>query len=522
MNQAPTLSTFMRQAARRFAARPCLVDGPRRWSYREFSELCDRIACGLAARLAPGSRIAIFLANSAECLLLQLAVERAAMVRVPINARATTPDVGMALGDCNAAALFYDSATRARAQESAAEFPGLWMAQVNGDDAVDGPCWASLLQSSLTPEILDRAQLEDLGSINYTSGSSGRPKGVMLSHRNWLAVCRNMLIDRDIRHDDTLAHVGPLTHASGTYFVPWFLRGACSVLVPGGTVDQLLRCIEEQRVTVFTCVPTFLTRLVNYADIDRHDLSSLRAIGYGAEPIPKNTLEKALKRFGPILTQNFGLTEAMMTVTTLAPRDHFTAGSDDGAGELRIGCIGRPYTMVEVVIRAPDGTPVAVGESGELTVRSEHVMQGYWNMPEETASTVREGWLWSGDLARQDAGGLITLVGRSKEMIISGGFNIYPQEVEARLTAHPLVIEAAVVGVPDADWGEAVVAFVTPVPGATLDAQTLTAYCKPALGLRTPKRFLFLDTLPKNMNNKVDKRALKASLALKGESHGCA
>ena len=229
------------------------------------------------------------------------------------------------------------------------------------------------------------------------------------------------------------------------------------------------------------------------------------------------TLEKALKRFGPILTQNFGLTEAMMTVTTLAPRDHFTAGSDDGAGELRIGCIGRPYTMVEVVIRAPDGTPVAVGESGDLTVRSEHVMQGYWNMPEETARTLREGWLWSGDLARQDACGLITLVGRSKEMIISGGFNIYPQEVEATLTAHPLVIEAAVVGVPDADWGEAVLAFVTPVPGATLDAQTLTAYCKPSLGLRTPKRFVFLDTLPKNLNNKVDKRALKASLALKSE-----
>ena len=148
-------------------------------------------------------------------------------------------------------------------------------------------------------------------------------------------------------------------------------------------------------------------------------------------------------------------------------------------------------------------------------------MQGYWNMPEETARTVREGWLWSGDLARQDACGLITLVGRSKEMIISGGFNIYPQEVEATLTAHPLVIEAAVMGVPDADWGEAVLAFVTPVPGATLDTRTLTAYCKPSLGLRTPKRFLFLDALPKNLNNKVDKRALKASLARKGESHGC-
>ncbi len=520
MSQAPTLCTFMRQAARRFADRTCLIDGPQSWSYAEFSALCDRIASGLAVRLPAGARVAVFLSNRAECLLLQVALERAGMVRVPVNARATAPDVRMMLDDCNAAALFYDTATRARAQEGAMDFPGLWLAQVDAESSAHGPAWSSLVQSTLSADQLDRAQLEDLCSINYTSGSSGRPKGVMLTHRNWLSVCRNMLIDRDIRYDDTLAHVGPLTHASGTYFVPWFLRGARSVLVPGGTVEGLLRCIEHQRVTVFTCVPTFLTRLVNYPDIDRFDLSALRAIGYGAEPIPQNTLQKALKRFGPILTQNFGLTEAMMTVTTLAPNDHFQPVADDGSVQLRIGCIGRPYTMVEVVLRTPDGTPVALGESGELTVRSEHVMQGYWNMPEETARTIRDGWLWSGDLARQDASGLITLVGRSKEMIISGGFNIYPQEVEATLTSHPLVIEAAVIGVPDPDWGEAVVAFVAPVPEAAIDAQTLTAFCKPTLGLRTPKRFMFVDALPKNPNNKVDKRALRQRLAQNGDAHG--
>lgn len=519
MTVAPVLSTFIRQAARRFASRTCLVDGERRWTFTEFNQACDRIA-GALLRLPPGSRVAVFLANGAECLLLQVAIERASLVRVPVNARATVPDVRMLLQDCGASALFHDATTAPVALAASNACPQMWRLQVDSHEATNGPTWAALAQATATLSQLDQARPQDLCSINYTSGSAGRPKGVMLTHRNWLGVCRNMLIDRDIRGDDTLAHVGPLTHSSGTYFTPWFLRGACSLLVPGGTVEGLLCAIEQQGVTVFTCVPTFLTRLVNYPDIDRFDISGLRAIGYGAEPIPQNTLQKALKLFGPILTQNFGLTEAMMTVTNLAPKDHFKPGGSGGAQELRIGCIGRPYTMVEVVVRSADGTPVPEGESGELTVRSEHVTQGYWNMPEETANVLRDGWLWSGDLARQDASGLITLVGRSKEIIISGGFNIYPQEVEAMLTAHALVIEAAVLGVPDADWGEAVVAFVAPVPGATLDAQTLTAYCKPALGIRTPKQFLFLDALPKNPNNKVDKRALKAMLPTTGQGNG--
>jgi len=324
-----------------------------------------------------------------------------------------------------------------------------------------------------------------------------------------------MLIDRDIRGDDVVGHIGPLTHASGAYFLPWFLRGGRNVIVEGGTIDGLLETIPRERVSVFTCVPTALTRIVNHPDVDRFDLRSLRAIGYGAEPIPFNTLEKALRRFGPILTQNYGLTEAMMTVAFLRPEDHFHASGANGAQtadrELRVGCIGRPYSFVEVVLRAPDGRPVPAGEIGELTVRSDHMMASYWNRPEETAKTLRDGWLWSGDLATCDAAGFITLSGRSKEMLISGGFNIYPAEIEALLTSHPSVLEAAVVGVPDPGWGEIAIAFVSPVPKMTLDASALTAHCKPILGFRTPKVFRILDALPKNANGKVDKPALKAA-----------
>lgn len=403
--------------------------------------------------------------------------------------------------------VFHDAATADRVGSLGGSKPP-WLCPVDSDDAVGGPTFATLQETPAAPDHLHRAGSDDLCSINYTSGTSGRPKGVMLSHRNWIAVYRNMLIDRDIRGDDIIAHIGPLSHASGTYFMPWFLRGATNVIVEDGSIDNLLSAIEELKVTVFTCEPTVLTRIVNHPDIDRFDLRSLRAIGYGAEPIPRNTLEKALDRFGPILTQNYGLTEAMMTCITLAPEDHF---AEDGS--VRIAALGRAYTFVEVVIRDPDGQPVSPGEIGEITVRSEHIMGGYWRMPEETARTLRDGWLWSGDLARMDEDGLITLAGRSKDMLISGGFNIYPQEVEAVLTSCPTVLEAAVIGVPDPEWGEAAIAFVSTVPGVPADAGPIAEFCKPILGLKTPKRFIVLASLPKNNTGKVDRNSLRDSLA---------
>jgi acyl-CoA synthetase (AMP-forming)/AMP-acid ligase II len=504
-----TPSTVAAHCARRFAQRPCMVHGQRRWTFGEFWRQVEALASGLAARLPQGARVGLFMANRAEYMLLQFALERAGLVRVPLNMRFTRHEAATILADCEAAAVFYDGATVDRADALAGEFDGLWFCRVDGEAARGGPPWPALAASEgILP---DFTLPEALCSINYTSGTSGVPKGVMLTHRNWSALTRNMLIDRDMRRDDRVGHVGPLTHASGTYFVPWFLRGACNVIVEGGTVDGLLEAIGRESITVFTCVPTVLTRIVNHPRLAEYDLSSLRAIGYGAEPIPFNTLEKALARFGPILTQNYGLTEAMMTVTTLAPDDHFVLDEASGQRLPRSGCIGRPYTFVEVVLRDDQGRPVPVDEIGEITIRSEHMTMGYWKRPEETARVLREGWLWTGDLARCDAQGFITMAGRGKDMLISGGFNIYPAELEAVLTNHPQVVEAAVFGVPDPDWGEIAVAFVVGAPGARPSAKDLLDHCKPLLGLRAPRRFAFVDSLPKNANGKVDKPKLKAT-----------
>ncbi len=502
-------SALMAQAARNFCDKIALRYGEQSWTFAQFDAIADRLASGLAARVRPGERVIVLMANRPDYALLQCAIERAGLVRVPVNARSTAHELGAIMADCEPAALFYDLTTADRVAAGSGT-KAIWTAQVDGDIARGGPSYPDLGASAVDRAKLDRASLDDLSSINYTSGTSGRPKGAMLTHRNWAAVYRNMLIDRDIRGDDVLAHIGPMTHASGTYFVPWFLRGGTSVIVEGGTVDGLLAAIPKHEVTVFTCVPTVLTRIVNHAKLDSFDFSSLRMIGYGAEPIPRNTLEKALRKFGPILVNNYGQTEAMMTVCNLPASDLF----EPGTSEPRIACIGRPYSFVEVILRASDGTPVAAGEIGEITIRSDHVMRGYWRMPEETSKVLRDGWLWTGDLARMDAQGFITLTGRSKEMLISGGHNIYPQEIEAALTSCPGVIEAAVVAQPDPDWGEIAVAFVSLADGAALAPEAIKTTLKPRLGIRTPKRIEIVANLPKTTNGKVDKKLLRERLTV--------
>lgn len=506
MSSASCLSAVAAQAARRFVDRRCLVFGERSWTFGEFWARVECVAAGLALRLEIGSRAGLFMANRPEYMVLQFAIERAGLVRVPLNKRFTRHEVATILQDCTASAVFFDESTADRAEELTADFPKLWWCQVDRNEAQRGPNWSAL--ESTADRISALPDIESLCSINYTSGSSGQPKGVMLTHRNWSALTRNMLIDRDVRKDDVLGHFGPLTHASGTYFLPWFLRGACNVIVEQTSIHGLLRAIADHRITVFTCVPTVLTRIVNDPQLQHFDLTSLRAIGYGAEPIPNNTLQKALKHFGPILTQNYGLTEAMMTVTVLDPADHFMRDEHGNPTMLRIGCIGRPYTFVEVVLRDRSGQPVPIGEVGELTIRSEHMTAGYWRRAEETIKSLRDGWLWSGDLARYDCDGFITLAGRSKEMLISGGFNIYPAEIEAVLTNHPQVVEAAVLGVPDADWGEVPVAFVAALPDSPISIADVRAHCRPLLGLKTPRRIALLEALPKNPNGKIDKPAL--------------
>lgn len=487
------------RAVDRHGDRIALVEGPRSWTYQALGAEVDRLAGGLAEMLPAQSRVALYMHNCAEYVIAQLALERAAMVRVPINFRLSGREVGELFADAGASLVLCDSHTREAAEAALRDVDGRPTLVEKGGDA-----WAALATSAPLGRDESGADLDLVCSINYTSGSSGQPKGVTLSFRQWRAVYKNMLIDRGLVRDDVVAHIGPFTHAAGTYLTPFLLRGAKNVVVEGGTVDNLLVAIETHRVTGFTCVPTVLTRIISHPDLGRHDLSSLRWIAYGAEPIPANTIRRAIELFGSILTQNYGLTEAMMTCALLGPDDHVTP-----KGEVRLGTIGRPYSFVDLVLRDSDGKPVPDGAVGEITIRAEHVMRGYWNNQAATDAALRDGWLWTGDLARRASDGLIYLAGRSKEMIISGGFNIYPQEVENFICTHPEVDECAVVGVPDEQFGEALVAFVAPAEGAEIDIEAVRRFTRDGMGMKAPRRWQQLRRLPRTANGKVDKRSLQ-------------
>lgn len=493
-----------RLAALKYAGRVALVYRDRQWTFAEFETQVGKLAQALAWRFDRGARLVIFMSNRAEFLLLQSAMERAGQVRVPINAKYNAFEVATILNDCDPAAIFCDSATASVAHAAAAKRPTCEVIDVSDLEFLRKDCRRAEPINKL-PLCLD---FNDLCSINYTSGTSGDPKGVMLSHRNWWSVARNMLIDRAIAEDDIVAHVGPLSHASGTYVQPFFLRGAASVIVDPPDVETLLETIERLQVTGFTCVPTVLNRLVVHPEIEKADLSSLRWIGYGGEPMPAGTLHKAHKIFGPILTLNYGLTEAMMTCTTFKPRPISDQNLNDRQHVPEKNCIGRPYSFVQLAIRRADGNCVATGEVGELTIKAEHVMQGYWNKLTATNEVLRHGWLWTGDLAWMDNEGFVYLAGRSKDMLISGGFNIYPAEVEAVVNTHESILESAVIGLPDPDLGEIAVAFVCADSRTPVETEELRKFCKPKLGIKTPKKWYFLDVLPRTANGKIDKKIL--------------
>ena len=234
MNQGPPLGAIAAHAARKFADRPCLAYAGQRWSFADVYAIVATLATALVERLSPGARVGLFMSNRPEYIFLQLALERAGLVRVPLNSRFTSHEVVSILEDCNADALFFDSVTTLRASEAALRLSKIWCCQADGGDAVNGAGWGTLCGQDQHSGAARQVSIDDVCSINYTSGTSGKPKGVVLTHRNWAALYRNMLIDRDIRGDDVVGHIGPLTHASGAYVLPWFFRGACNVIVEAG------------------------------------------------------------------------------------------------------------------------------------------------------------------------------------------------------------------------------------------------------------------------------------------------
>ena len=474
----------------KYGGRIAIIVGTEQLSYSELFERISGQAALLAGILQPGDRLALLCANTTDFITLSLAAELIGVIRVPINIKSTPSEIAMLLEDCCPGLVVYEVATG----HLLADVQSLPLRSVQqlrtGGNATALPC---------APLVSDRC------SITYTSGSTGKPKGVVLTHGNWHYVFANMLIDRNISETDVLGFVGPLSHAGWSYLYAALLRGARSVIFDAGDVDGLLAYARTETVTIVTCVPTVLSRLVGLLTPDHPLVQTLKWVGIGGAPTCVSLLARARSFFGNRIVLNYGQTEAMMTCAF----HDFAREADIAETD---GLIGRAYIHADVAIMAPDGRRLAPGDIGEICVRGPHTMLEYWGQPALTVRAYRDGFILTGDLGVAEPHGLLRIVGRAKDIIISGGFNIYPQEVEAAVSLLADIDEVAVLGLPSEEWGEKVVCVFSSGNGQPIAPDALRAVLKPRLGIKTPKEFHQLPALPKAPTGKIDKKALRVQL----------
>ena len=485
--------------------RPAVTEGDRTWSYDAFTKRVCTLAGGLQrSGLRPGDRVVLWMENCSEFLEVLYACWAAGLCAVPTNAKLHEREVEHIAGDCGARILF---TTQGLAEGGASLSLGSSCRAICAGTADH----ARLLKGEPIAPV--EVGQDDLAWIFYTSGTTGRPKGAMLSHRNLLAMSLRYLADIDtLTPADVKLHTAPLSHASGLYSLPFFLKGAQNVVLPGFDVEAIADMLTKyDKVTMFAA-PTMLTRLVNSPVVAGIDPSRIRTIYYGGGPMYVADLERAVEIFGPRLYQIYGQGESPMTITGLDQAGHV---SQEGPPlQQRLASCGLPRTGVRVRVVDEDDRDLPPGEVGEVITQSDCMMSGYWGNPEASAAALRGGWLHTRDLGSLDERGYLTLRDRSKDMIISGGTNIYPREIEEVLLRHAGLLEASVVGRPHPDWGEEVVAFVVAKDGVTVTESELDQLCLDNIArFKRPKHYRFIDRLPKNNYGKVLKTDLRQRLA---------
>jgi long-chain acyl-CoA synthetase len=496
------LAALLFDVARRQPERPAVSDGANAWNYREFARRVSCLAGGLRTRgLGPGERVMLCMENCAEFLETLFACWTAGLCAVPVNARLHVHEVEHIAQDSGARLIV---ATPGLAGKLA---PLERLAPIV---STQGDGYAALHAGDAASPV-DGAPI-DRAWLFYTSGTTGKPKGAVLTHRNLLFMSHCYYADIDALDErDTNLHAGPLSHGAGLYALPHLLRGGHQVVLPHFDVDAILDALRRHsRVSMFAA-PTMLTRLVHAPAVGAADLRHLRTIFYGGGPMYVADLERALQLFGPRLYQLYGQGESPMTITGLTCRMH--ADEAHPRWHDRLGSCGVARTGVRVRVVDDHDRELPAGEVGEVVTKSDCVMEGYWQNPEANAETLRGGWLHTGDLGSFDEDGFLTLRDRSKDMIISGGSNIYPREIEEVLLRHPNVVEVSVVGRPHREWGEEVVAFVVARPGTEVATNALDQLCLDHIArFKRPRLYRFVDALPKNNYGKVLKTELRKLL----------
>jgi acyl-CoA synthetase (AMP-forming)/AMP-acid ligase II len=502
-----TISGVLARQARRVPTRDALVFGERRMSYAEADAEVNRRANALAdAGLKKGDRLAIMSTNSDDFVLVIYAAFRLGAILVPVNPRMAAPEVTYLLDDSGATAFVFAPAlaeVAGNAHAAAAAPPAIMLA-TNAGSAHDDIASLAAAQSTQAPAV-EVVETDD-AEILYTSGTTGRPKGVLLDHHRVLWVGINVNLGCGICDGDRILHVAPFYHSAelNLFLIGGMLVGATHVILPAFEPTAVLQAMASEEINVFFGVPTMYQMLLADPAFNSHDLSQWRVGMFGAAPMPQSTIEQLAQAVPDARLFNLcGPTEAGPGGISLGPADM----------QRKPGSNGVAFVNTEARVVDADGRDAAAGQIGEIVLRGETLMKGYWNRPEATDEAMRDGWLHTGDLARIDADGYMTLVDRMKDMIITGGMNVYSAEIENALAAHPDVLDCAVVGVPHELYGESIVAIVTPRTGVELDLETVRAHVGTLLAdYKAPHR-LEIGEVPRNPSGKIVKHGLRAALS---------
>ncbi len=499
-----TIPYLLERAAFKYPEREAIVSEEGRWSYAQWEARSNKRAHALARYgIKKGDHVATIFLNGNQVLETYLALMKLGAVIVPLNVRLAPKELHYIVEHCEASAIILSHEFESVIEEIRDGLPRVRQYFMSGGDMPDDMIALEEIYQG-EPEEGPPVEIDenDIACILYTAGTTGRPKGVLLSHKNCIWGAANIALNIDLRPEYRVLLVFPLYHAAAfIILVGDLFLGCTNVTMRNFDPRRVMELIGEERINRMTSPPTVWNFILQRPDLDKYDTTSVRSISSGAESMPLETKKSLLKLFpNAALGETYGMTESAATITTLDP------------GEVlrKMASVGKPFTNVEIRLVDEEGRDVALGEVGEILARGPNIMEGYFKDPEATAATLKGGWLYTGDLGKVDEEGFLYIVDRKKDMIITGGENIFPREIEEILYAHPKILEAAVIGLPDPEWGEKVHAVVALKEGEKLTEDEVKDYCREHIAsFKKPKSVEFVDKLPRSPAGKVLKRILR-------------